>query len=284
MEQIVKANGIDIWCEDFGDPSDPAILSICGASSQGIMCPTELCEMLVAGGRYVIRYDNRDTGKSTLFDFDENPYTLIDMAGDAVGVLGALGIEAAHLVGGSMGGMIAQEVAINYPERVLTLTSWMSTPGAPRADDAGSWTNGPPTSATVSAARADTAPPTTREERIQASVDLFRRLSGSALPFDEPFIRGLAEQVEERAVDLTKAANHGRALAASRDRTELLADVTVPALVIHGTEDPIIPYEHGVLTAKAIPGAKLLPLEGIGHEFPPGIFRQMADAILEHSA
>src|SRR2546423_177171 len=127
-ERVVEANGIEIWTEDFGEPADPTVLLIMGASAQGIMWPEELCERLVEGGRHVIRYDNRDTGQSTCADFSQKTYTVKDMADDAVGVLDAYGVDRADVVGASMGGMIAQTVALEHPERVRSLTSIMSTP------------------------------------------------------------------------------------------------------------------------------------------------------------
>ena len=289
-ERVVTANGIRIWTEDFGREGDPSILLVMGASAQGIMWPDEFCEALATGGRHVIRYDNRDTGRSTCFDFAEQPYTLNDMAADAVGVLDAYGIGAAHVVGASMGGMIAQTVAINHPERVLTLTSIMSTPGgaavarATQGEAVDDALPGPDPKVIEALAGQLTNPPTTREERIEASVRLWRALTGTASDFDEAAVRAREAVVLDRATNIDAAMNHGLAIAASPDRDDALASVTAPTLVIHGTADPILPFPHGEATAKAVPGAQLMPLDGVGHDLPTRLLPTIAAAIISHTA
>jgi len=285
-ERFAKVNGIELCYERFGDPADPVVLVITGHSSQGVFGMDPLVERLLAAHRGVVRFDNRDTGKSSAIDYDANPYTLLDMATDAVGLLDALDIQAAHLFGGSMGGMIAQEAAIAFPERVLTLISFMSTPAVSEPDRLGHWTGGlPPALPRLMEFYewAEANPPTTPAEIEDFAVKLFRVLAGTKYPFDEETTRErLRIQATRSALD--GGPNQGQAIVNSRDRTELLASVTAPTLVIHGTEDPIIPYEHGVATAKAVPGAVLMPIEGLGHEMPAGVMPTIVDAIVSHSA
>ena len=184
-ERVVGANGIEIWTEDFGDPADPALLLVMGATAQGIAWPDEFCQQLADGGRHVIRYDNRDTGQSTCRDYATNPYTVSDMAADAVGVLDAYGIDAAHVAGASMGGMITQALAIEHPTRVITMTSIMSSPGgtataAAIGGDASVATLPPPEPKVIEMLMSRMAsPPTTREEQIEVGMLGARVLAGS---------------------------------------------------------------------------------------------------------
>lgn len=294
MEQVVKANGIDIWCEDFGREADPAILLIMGIGTSGVAWPDELCERLVSSGFRVVRYDNRDTGLSSYIDFSRNPYTLADMAADAVGLLDALGIPAAHVVGASMGGMVAQEMAINHPERVLSLASMISTPAIPDPSNPMGYSGGlPGMKPELLAVMMESAgqPVTTREERIEASLKLYKALAGTRQPVDDKLLRAMKERELDRLPDERSMAaitegesspNQAAAISASRDRVELLASVSVPTVVVHGSEDPIFPYEHGVATAKAVPGAKFISVEGMGHELPD--LPELATIILENIA
>jgi pimeloyl-ACP methyl ester carboxylesterase len=285
-ERIVRVNGIEIWCEDFGRPGDPALLLVMGATAQGILWPDELCRSLATGGRHVIRYDNRDTGQSTCFDFAKQPYTLADMARDAVGLLDAFEISRAHVVGASMGGMIGQTLAIDHPERVRTLTSIMSSPAAPGIGEmtGGAASELPGPAPRVLEAIAAQKPNPTREERIEAAVRLWRALSGSGEPFNEAEVREREALVLSRAKNPDAALNHGLAVGMSPDRREALRKVKIPTLVIHGTDDPILPLPHGQATADAIPGARLLVIEGMGHDFPTYARARILDAILEHTA
>ncbi len=287
-ERTVKANGIEIWCEDFGDAGDPALLLVMGAGGQAILWPDEFCAALAAGGRHVIRYDNRDTGQSTCFDFAKDPYTLADMAQDAVGVLDAFGIRRAHVVGASMGGMIGQTLAIEHPQRVLTLTSIMSTPLAPGMAQIIGGGSGPlpgPSPRVLEAIAAQTSnPPRTLEERIESSVGLWRALAGSGEPFDEAAVREREARIQARAKNPDAAQNHGLAIGASKDRREGLSRLAIPTLVIHGSDDGILPLPHGRATADAIPGARLLVIEGMGHDFPMFARKRILEAILEHAS
>ncbi len=283
-ERVVKANGIELWTEDFGDPTHPAVLLIMGASAQGILWREDFCAQIVAGGRYVIRYDNRDTGQSTCFDFTVHPYVLSDMANDAVGVLDAYGIERAHAVGASMGGMIGQTLAIEHPERLLSLTSVMSSPGGNPMTDAEAELPGPTPEIMEIAGQSLQNPPDSREERIQSRLAMFRALAGSLGGFDDDAMYELFSREYDRARDWQAMNNHGLAIASSPDRREALSRISVPTLVIHGTEDGILPYEHGVATAKLIPGAELLTIEGMGHDLPEPAAERIVGAILRHTA
>jgi pimeloyl-ACP methyl ester carboxylesterase len=292
-ERMVKSNGIDLWTESFGKPEDPPLLLVMGASAQGLGWPDELIELLVAGGRFVIRYDHRDTGQSACFDFQKNPYTLADLTADAVGVLDAYGIAAAHVVGASMGGMIGQLMSILYPERVLTLTSMMSTPLRPGVQESflqalqGLAPTGalpPPAPRAIKAyLEVASAPPRNRQEAIDIQLKILRMLSGSGTPFDEQEYRRRTERMFDRARDISASANHGLVPSPTREQAEALERLRVPTLIIHGTDDPMFPPEHGAAAARIIPGARLLMLEGLGHELPRPLHGEFARAILAHT-
>jgi pimeloyl-ACP methyl ester carboxylesterase len=285
-ERVVSDQGIEIWTEAFGDPGTPAVLLIMGSYYQGIAWPEEFCERIAVAGRYVIRYDHRDVGQSSVFDYEESPYTLLDMARDVVLILDEYGIGAAHLVGASMGGMIAQEVALTFSERVLSLTSFMSTPLAKSFTDGSAAPDLPgPTPAAWKAF--ETVPlagsPMSREERIEGWTKFQRAVSGTLVPFDEEAQRRLQARFLDRAGDLDAMWNHLAATAASPDRTDRLASLRVPTLVIHGTLDPVVPIAHGYATAETIPGAEFLVIEGLGHEYDPRALEPVAHAIVRHT-
>lgn len=285
MERIVTSNGIDVWCETFGDADDPPILLIMGLGAQGIAWSESFCQALADGGRYVIRYDTRDTGKSTCVDFAENPYTLSDLADDAAGLLDALGLQSAHVVGASMGGMTAQELALRHPERVRTMTTIISTGAKADPENPIGWTGGlPPMPDDLIALFMEQAmnPPTTEEEETQAFLQLARFLVGPKTEFDEAKVRDYRARELARATNFKATANHQLAVAASRDRWELLPSIDCPTLVIYGTEDPMFGRPHAEALAKAIPGAKLLAIEGMGHDI--GRDEELVPAILEHAA
>jgi pimeloyl-ACP methyl ester carboxylesterase len=288
-ERVVRANGIEIWAEDFGEPRNPAVLLVMGAGGQGILWPDELCAALVSAGHYVIRYDNRDTGQSTCVEFAKAPYTLSDMARDAVGVLDAFGVERAHVMGASMGGMIAQTLGIEHAGRLRSLTSIMSSPGGAGIMQAmlggGDARLPGPAPKVMELMRASLEkPPRTAEERIEAGVALWRALAGGGEPFDEPTVRAREARIQARARNIDAAQNHQLAIASSPDRDELLRGVRTPTLVIHGSDDPILPLAHGRATADAIPGAKFLVVEGMGHDMPPGAQKRIVEAFLEHAS
>jgi pimeloyl-ACP methyl ester carboxylesterase len=286
-EASVKANGIDIAYDTFGDASAPPMLLIMGLGAQMIAWDEAFCMALAGLGYWVIRFDNRDVGHSTRFDEAgipdlmammqgariEPPYTLRDMAADAVGLLDALNIASTHVVGVSMGGMIAQEVAIGYPDRVRTLTSIMSSTGNPEL---------PPASPDVVALLVAPAPKD-REGSVKHSLQISRVLNGPAFPLDEERARELAAQAFDRGLSPAGTMRQLAAIIGSGSRKEALTAVQVPTLVIHGDADPLVPVEGGIDTAEAIPGAELLIIPGMGHNIPPAVAPQVIGAIVRHA-
>lgn len=283
----VKANGIQIEYDTFGDPSSPALLLIAGNGAQLLVWDVEFCEALAKTGLYVIRFDNRDAGLSTKFDAAgipdmmatikaamegkpvESPYTLDDMADDAVGLLDALGIGKAHICGASMGGMIAQVIACRHPSRVLSLTSIMSTTGNPALPQ------GKPEAIAAVVAPA----PSERESCIEHNLNVWRKIWSPGFPFEEERARTFMEQCFDRSYYPQGMARQNTAIIAGGDRRAKLSTIRVPALVIHGADDPLIPVDGGKDTAYVIPGANLLIIEGMGHDMPKGAWPQIIDAI-----
>jgi pimeloyl-ACP methyl ester carboxylesterase len=296
-EKFVTSGTIRLWTERFGRDDDPVVLLVMGTSAQGIGWPGKLVERLVKGGRQVIRFDHRDTGLSTHVDFGTRPYTLADMARDATAVLDGHGVTAAHVVGASLGGAIAEWLALHRPERVATLTAIMTGPMGHDARDA--WMRAmsgqapdpddlPPPAPAVLRHLAGLAasPPATHEERLATALETWRVLNGGVLPFDEEAARRNVELSYERDPDQASATNHD--LAAKRmteDRRVPLSGITAPTLVVHGTADPLRPPAHGEAVAALIQGARLHTVPGMGHGFfSPGLPERVADLILDHTA
>ncbi|WP_418037576.1 alpha/beta fold hydrolase [Paenibacillus xylanilyticus] len=287
---ILKVNGIDLAYESYGNKTDETILLIAGLGTQMIRWTVPFCEMLVARGFRVIRFDNRDTGLSTHFSHHPTlnfealantlmsgqrpdiPYTLHDMSDDAIGLLDALGIRKAHLVGRSMGGMIAQLAASRYPERVLSLTSIMSTTGNPDL---------PPTSPEVMALMTQPAPNPMEDEEgyLAHSLAFAKRISGTGYPFEADEYRSLIREEVQRAYDPGSVGRQIAAIAVSGDRRPHLAKVTVPSLIIHGKDDPMFVPACGKDTAQAISGAEFMLLEGMGHDLPAQLFETVVAGI-----
>jgi pimeloyl-ACP methyl ester carboxylesterase len=295
-EKFVASGDLRLWTERSGNHGDPAVLLIMGTSAQGIGWPDELVDVLVAGGRQVIRFDHRDTGRSACVDFAARPYALADMAADAVAVLDGHDIGAAHMAGASLGGAIAQWLAVHRPERVLSLTAIMTGPMGHNAGPA--WARAlaakdpdpgdlPPPAPQFLRHLAERAalPQTTREQRVAAAVETWRVLNGDALPFDEPAARRFVEASFGRAADFAAAANHdhaGRQM--TPDRLAPLSKITAPTLVIHGTADPLRPLPHGQALAAQITQAKLEAVPGMGHGFfSPGLPRHIGESILNNT-
>jgi pimeloyl-ACP methyl ester carboxylesterase len=242
------------------------LLLVGGLGTQLISWDEEFCELLANRGYEVIRFDNRDAGLSTWMDHD---YTLDDMAADAVGLLDALNIPATHIVGASMGGFIAQLVALNHPGRVLTLTSMISGPnGADQVQ---------PTPE-AQALLLEPAPPT-REERIELGLRGKRQLLGPADPFDEAYERAKVERAVDRAYHPAGFARQLRAIVAAPSRIERLRSLRTPTLVVHGDADILVPVDNGRKVAAAIPGARYLEIAGMGHDVPRHVWREVVDAI-----
>lgn len=283
VERTIEIGGLEIWTEDFGDPSDPVVLLNAGGGAPGVIWSEAFCESLAAGGRHVIRYDYRDIGLSSRVDFEASPYTLADLTADAVGVLDAYGVTTAHFVGWSMGGQVAQCAALDHPDRVASVTSISSTPlrgaayGASESDLPGV------SPAFLEAGAAMMAVPLSDVEgRVDATVAFFVA-GGITEPFDEEELRTFARRAMARTQVPQNSANHILAGAGMPERRNELARVTAPTLVVHGTNDLALGVEHGRATADAIPGAKLLLVDGMGH-IPRPEPPQMLTAILEHTA
>lgn len=284
----IGANGITIEYEDYGAKDAPPILLVMGLGGQLTLWPIELVEALVARGFRVIRYDNRDIGLSTKFDAagvpdlpslmmaamtgqkPQVPYTLDDMAADGIALLDALGIDKAHIVGASMGGMIAQLIAATYPERTLTLTSIMSTTGNPAL---------PP--AKPEAMAVLTSRPTAAEEAtmVEFGVKAARIIGSPAYPASEDRLRTRVTNDYRRSFSPAGVARQMAAVVANGDRRARLAAVTAPTLVIHGDADPLVPVEGGRDTAANIKGAELKIIPGMGHDLPVELVDTIADAV-----
>jgi pimeloyl-ACP methyl ester carboxylesterase len=278
--------GIDIAYQRLGKPDAPAVLLIMGLAAQSIAWPDAFCQALVDRGLQVIRFDNRDAGLSTHMteapppnlpaalagDLSSVSYTLSDMAADTVGLLDVLGFNKAHFAGASMGGAIAQTIAIEHPNRVHSLTSMMSTTG--------NMSVGQPSPEVLrelfSGPRA-----TTREEVIQQMVRAFRAVGSPGFPADEQEVAERAGRAYDRSYDPIGVARQAIASVASGDRTERLRHLQVRTLVIHGLADRMCDVSGGRATAEAIPGAELVLIEGMGHDLPPGLRSQLAERIAE---
>ncbi|WP_048648462.1 alpha/beta fold hydrolase [Nitratireductor soli] len=276
--RTISMNNVEIATEAFGDPSDPPVLLVMGAMASMLWWPQAFCERLAAEGRYVIRYDNRDTGLSTGYEPSNPPYTMDDMAEDAVGVLDGYGIDKAHLVGMSLGGTLAQIAALAHPDRVATLTA-IST--SPVGTDTASL---PQTSAAYMehAATGEAVDWTDHAQVIDFMVRDTRMIAGSAHPYDEAAARALVTRDVARARNFTSATNHFM-LKGGEAWAGRLAELEPPLLVIHGTGDPIYPVEHGRLLADTVPGARLIELAGGGHELHPADWDTIIGAIVAHT-
>jgi pimeloyl-ACP methyl ester carboxylesterase len=290
-QQTARANGIDICYEIFGEAAAEPMLLIMGLGAQMVLWDDAFCEQLAARGFRVIRFDNRDIGQSGKLTGGKRlgavellklrflkipiaaPYKIIDMARDTTGLMDALGIKSAHLVGASMGGMIAQEIAISFPQRVRSLTSIMSTTGNPKVP--------PPTK--EAAAMLMAPPPTTKEEYFARFAQTWKILRVGSFPEDEALDPSRAARIYSRGLNPAGVGRQLRAILASGSRKERLRSVTAPTLVIHGTVDPLVRPEGGIDTAASVPGAKLMMVEGMGHAIPIPMWPQIIDAIAEHA-
>lgn len=257
----INHNGIRLFSESFGTPGDPPILLIMGAMSSAVWWAEDFCCQLATLGRYVIRYDHRDTGRSASYELGHIHYSVEDLADDAFCVLDSYGLQSAHLVGMSLGGFLAQLMALKHPQRVKSLTLIASEPLA----DSDPTIPGIDSSVLEYHARASELDWANREAVIDYQIGAWRLMSGSAHPFDESAIRELAGADFDRTPNLMTTFNH--ALLQGGDQWfNRLHKITVPTLVIHGTEDPILPYAHSLALQAQIQDAVLLPLPGTGHE------------------
>jgi pimeloyl-ACP methyl ester carboxylesterase len=278
--------GITLCYETFGDPDDAPILLIMGLATQMIAWHEDFCEQLAERGFYVVRFDNRDIGRSTHLDFrpptvgqmmrrrvGPDQYSLSDMAVDTAGLLRELGISPAHVVGASMGGMIGQVLAAEHPDQVRSLTSIMSTTGS-------RWHGQPALSVYRYLLR---PPPRDRDGYIERAAAVFGLVGSTGFDRDEQYIRERAGRAFDRGYDVRAGGRQLGAIIASGDRTKMLGKVTTPTLVIHGSVDKMIRPSGGRATAKAIPGARLTMVEGMGHDLPRGTWPLLLDAISEHA-
>lgn len=286
MPQL-QSNGITIEYETFGSPDGRPLLMVMGLGAQMVLWDEEFMQMLADRGHHVIRYDNRDVGLSTKFDdapvpdlpammasvmageTPEVPYTLDDMADDAIGVLDHLGIDRAHVCGASMGGMIVQTMAIRHPDRLRSMTSIMSTTGNPEV---------PP--ATPEAMGALMSPvPDDLEGYIVRSLEVSRAIGSTGFEFDEARARARAERTYHRSVYPEGTARQMAAIVAAGNRAPKLAAVSTPSLVIHGDIDPLVPVEGAHDTHRSLPNAELMIIEGMGHDLPMGAWERIVDGI-----
>ncbi|MEO3810203.1 alpha/beta fold hydrolase [Sphaerisporangium sp. B11E5] len=279
-EKTFRVNDVDLCVQTFGEPGDPAILLIAGVSSSMDWWEPEFCERLAAGSRFVIRYDHRDTGRSAGYPVGAPGYSGDDLIADAAGVLDVLGVTRAHVVGISMGGAMAQVIALEHPERVASLTL-ISTSGGPGDPDLPGMTEA------LQATFAD--PPqepdwSDRDAVIDHIVDGCRPYAAPSRPFDEAGVREVATRVVERSSNIEAAMKNHWLIEGSGGWRARLPEIAVPVLVLHGTEDPLFPLPHGRALADEIPDARLLPLEGVGHELPRTAWDVVVPAILWHTS
>jgi pimeloyl-ACP methyl ester carboxylesterase len=287
-EEIARVGDVELAYETFGDPAHPAMLLVMGLGTQMLGWRAPFCARLAERGFHVIRFDNRDVGRSTKFSAHRPPtagqllrrdasvaaYTLADMADDGAGLLDCLGLARAHVVGASMGGMIAQTIAIRHPDRVLSLASIMSNTGA-------RWSGQPALGLYgVLLKRA----PRDREAFVEHQMKVFRKTGSPGFARDEDDLREMATASFERGHDPAGSGRQLAAIIASGDRTAQLATIRAPTVVIHGTKDRLVAPSGGRATAKAIPGARLVTIEGMGHDLPRGAWPPIVEAIAENAA
>jgi pimeloyl-ACP methyl ester carboxylesterase len=287
-EQFAQVNGIELCYETFGDPSDPPLLLIMGLGTQMVAWQDDFCEQLAGRGFFVIRYDNRDVGHSTRFDSVSPPkfakliarrmgelaYTLDDMADDAAALLEHLGHESAHVVGASMGGMIGQKLAIRHPERVRSFVSIMSTTGSRIV--------GQPAAAVYPFFMKPM--PTSKEAYLERALKLWALIGSPGYKTHEDDLKRMLSTAYDRGLSPAGTMRQLAAIVASGNRTKDLARIKAPTLVVHGTDDKMIRVSGGKATARAIPGARLDLVEGMGHDLPRGVWPRLIEDIEQTAA
>jgi pimeloyl-ACP methyl ester carboxylesterase len=276
-ERTIRADGLELATQSFGNPAHPPVLLIMGGMASMLWWPDGFCRRLAARGRFVIRYDQRDTGLSSKFPPGRPGYGFEDAVDDVFRLLDGYGLSAAHVVGFSMGGMIGQGAALTRPERVLSLTVISSTPigmdrsHLPKSGEA--WLQ-------HMAVEVDWSD---RAATVAYEVEDARLIAGTAYGFDEPGTRAFVEKDFDRSGGYLNATNHIVLLRGGEAWRGRLGDLRAPLLVIHGTADPVFPVEHGVTLSAAVAGARLLKLEGGGHEVHSGHWDRIVEAIAEHT-
>jgi len=275
-ERIIRAGGVELATEAFGDRAQPPVVLIMGGMASMLWWREAFCERLAARGRYVIRYDSRDTGHSTTYPPGKPGYTFDDMAEDLFRILDGYGLAAAHLVGMSFGGMVGQAAALKRPSRVSSLTAISSSP---LGEDASQL---PGFSKAVMEHMSREVDWTDRDQAIAYMVGESRLLAGTARPFDEAEVSALIARDFDRNGGYSHATNHAY-VGPGKEWQGRLREMIVPLRVIHGTADPIYPIEHGQALARAVSGASLLPLEGGGHELNPAHWDRIIETILSHT-
>ena len=276
-ERVVRAHGVDLCVQTFGDPADPAILLIHGAATSMLGWEDEFCERLAAGSRFVIRYDHRDTGRSVSYEPGAPPYTLRDLTADAIGLLDVFGLKSAHLVGRSMGGGIAMLAALDYPDRVASLTLVGTSPGG---------SDLPPMSEEFLVHISGVGSPdwSDREAVIDHVIGLLRVFSGGSGHLDEATMRGLVGRDVDRTINVASSQMNHFAMDVGDPFRDRLDEIGAPTLVIHGTEDAVFPLGHALALQKEIASAHLLTLQDTGHELPPAAWDVVIHAILRHTS
>lgn len=273
-ERLLGINGAELCVETFGDPDDPPILLVAGASASMLWWDAELCARIAAGGRYVVRHDHRDTGRSTSYPPGEPGYTYTDLVLDVLGIQDALGIERAHLVSQSMFGGIGLIAGVDHPDRVASLTFVSTTTGEPGLPS--------PTAAFAEdmPADPDLADPASVVDHVVGSV---RACAGGSPYYDEAVTRALVEQDVARARDYASTLANHYAIEPGEPARGGFGDIASPTLVVHGDHDPLLPLPHGEALRDAIPGAELLVLEGTGHDVPRPVWDVFVPALLRHT-
>ena len=283
-ERIVSVNNIDLCVQGFGAPPDPVVLLIGGAAATMDWWEDEFCELIAAGGRYVLRYDQRDTGRSTTSPAGHPNYTGEDLADDVVALLDELDVAQAHIVAISSGAGIAQRVALDHPDRIASLVLMSTSPVGPGGPDRPDL---PPTSPELAASFADAGPDPDWDDRTAALDQVIKSewLFSGRYGVDEPRVRAVADRAFDRTLDIAASQTNHWVLDGGEPVRQPLGSIAAPTLVIHGTDDPLFPIGHGEALVREIPGARLMPLEKVGHQMPPRpTWDVVVDAILLHTA
>jgi len=276
-EKVVQANGVNVCVQNFGDRADPPILLIHGATTSMLGWEDEFCERLAAGSRFIMRYDHRDTGRSVSYEPGAPPYTLRDLVADAVGLLHAFDLESAHLVARSMGGQLAMLAALDYPDRIASLTLIGTSPGG---------SDLPPMSEAFLAYTGGTENPdwSDREAVIDHILGMLRMFSGGSGHFNEATMRDLVGHDVDRTANVASNQINHFAMDVGEPFRGRIGEIGAPTLVVHGEEDPVFPLGHALALEREIPGAELLVLERTGHELPRAAWDVVVPAILRHTS